>query len=178
MSIEIWKPVVGFEGLYEVSDHGRVRSVDRYIDRRRKGGTHKAFCRGKVMSPGPHRGGYETITLHDAGAETCTTVHVLVAAAFIGPRPEGHQVCHNDGNRKNSRAANLRYGTPSENAADKHLHGTAAIGERSASAVLTERDVLEIRAARGAPQAELAARFGCTFSNISAIQRRVSWKHV
>ena len=72
----------------------------------------------------------------------------------------------------------MRYDTPAGNNADKLMHGTLPRGEDSHSAKLTTVDVLEIRRRVGEAQQTLADEFGCTFSNISAIQRRRSWRHV
>ena len=119
---ERWKPVKGYEGIYEVSDHGRVRSLDRtitYSDGR--------VCRrkGKVLSAGlSKRGGYPLVSLYTQGKNQSHYVHSLVAETFIGPRPEGTEVCHNDGNPTNNHVGNLYYGTSSDNELDKVRHGT------------------------------------------------------
>ena len=120
-TIERWKPVNGHEGIYEVSSHGRVRSLDRtitYYDGRVR------RCRGKVLRTHLDRYGYEVVGLCNQGRQKTRTVHSLVAESFIGARPEGMEVCHNDGNPANNHVANLRYGTPSDNALDKVRHGT------------------------------------------------------
>ena len=163
--IEEWRPVVGFEGLYEVSDAGQVRSI------------RGPYC-GRVLSPGPHNGGYPLIHLYRSGRRTARTLHSIVAAAFIGPRPDGQVVRHVDGVRTNCRAGNLLYGTPQQNEADKQVHGTVPRGEKNAAAKLTAEDVRQIRNRAGERQETLAAEFGCTFGNISAIQLRKSWRHV
>lgn len=89
------------------------------------------------------------------------TMHSLVMEAFVGPRPEGMQVCHNDGNRENNRLSNLRYDTPSANAADRYLHGTmhqapyaSLLGVQSDAAIarafgVTRQAVWAARATRG-----------------------------
>lgn len=162
---EEWRPVAGFEDRYEVSDLGRVRSI------------YGPYA-GRVLSPGPHPGGYLLMHLYRDGKRTARTLHSLVAAAFIGPRPHGLEVRHADGVKANCAAANLSYGTHRENEADKIRHGTLPIGEKNATAKLTAAAVKSIRARRGERQEDLAAEFGCTFSNISAIQRGKSWRHV
>lgn len=159
---EEWRPVVGFEGLYEVSDMGNVRSLRS----------------GKIIALCPHTGGYLMIHLYVSGTRTPMTLHRAVAEAFLGPRPEGKQIRHLDGDRKNCSLSNLVYGTKLENEADKLRHGTRLRGEQMRHAKLTEADVRQIRARRGERQEDLADEFGCTFSNISAIQRGVSWRHV
>lgn len=157
--------MVGFEGFYEVSDMGRVRSI------------RGRYC-GRILSPGPHPGGYPLMHLYRNGRRIARTLHSLVAAAFIGPRPRGQEVRHKDGVKTNCRAENLSYGTHRQNEADKLAHGTLPLGEKNAAAKLTARDVREIRRRAGERQEDLAKEFGCTFSNISAIQLRKSWRHV
>lgn len=173
MTEEQWRPVPDFEGRYEVSDQGRVRSLDRIVPR-------KGLVRGRVLSLGPHPGGYLLAHLYPGGAKrVARTVHGLVAEVFLGPRPAGMQVCHADGDPKNNAVPNLRYDTPVGNNADKRPHGTAPLGEKHAGAKLTAREVAIIRSLRGCePQKDTADRFGITFSNVSAIQRRKSWRHV
>lgn len=113
-----WKPVYGYEGFYEVSDQGRVRSVDR-IDRR------GVFRKGvEKAQPANVQTGYKMVSLWKDGVEKQRTVHSVVIEAFEGPRPEGAQVCHNDGTRDNNALENLRYDTPSGNVKDRRLHGT------------------------------------------------------
>lgn len=120
-TIERWKPVKGYEGIYEASSHGRIRSVDRvvtYSDGRVR------RCRGKVLRTHLDRYGYEVVGLCNQGRQKTRTVHSLVAEAFIGARPEGMEVCHNDGSKTNNHLGNLRFDTQSENAFDRVKHGT------------------------------------------------------
>ena len=176
---EEWRPVVGFEGLYEVSDLGRVRSLDRCVPRKTKrSGMTTSWRKGRVLRPGARKDGYQNINIYLDGEVRSTTLHTLVAEAFCGPRPTGHHACHYDGDKSNCAASNLRWGTPVENHQDKVRHGNFGPGEQATSVRLTEADVKAIRARRGERQLDLAAEFGCTFSNISAIQRRKSWAHV
>lgn len=168
---EIWKTIPGFEDAYEVSNLGRVRSLDRQMANGRR-------MHGRIIRRGPHRGGYASIHLYLDGKVTSTTAHALVALAFLGPRPPGMEVCHEDRDKQNCRLDNLRYDTHVANEADKLAHGTRGEGELSPSNKLTTAQVLDIRARRGVPQQRLADEYGCTFSNISAIQRRKSWRHV
>jgi hypothetical protein len=99
---EQWLPVVNFEGVYEVSDEGQVRSLDRSSPCTSRWG--KDFDRryeGKTLRPGTKPGGYLFVGLYDmqGNAKYCM-VHRLVAGAFIGPCPQGMEVAHNDGNKK------------------------------------------------------------------------------
>ena len=118
---ERWKPVTGHEGIYEVSNHGRVRSVDRTVTRS-DGQVHRR--KGKLLRTPLNQRGYQVVNLCIQGKCQIRTVHSLIAETFIGTRPEGMEVCHNDGIKTNNRVDNLRYGTPSDNALDKVRHGT------------------------------------------------------
>lgn len=106
---EQWRPVSGFPA-YEVSDLGRVLS-----HRRGKPRLLRMTAAAK---------GYRLVKLSEAGARRTVAVHLLVAEAFHGPRPEGQEVRHLDGDPANNRLDNLRYGTRSENTYDAVRHGT------------------------------------------------------
>ena len=110
---ETWRPVVGWEAYYEVSDQGRIRRI--FLP---------PFEGYRVLRPAFSRGGYPTVGLSCPGCVVRRAVHVLVAAAFIGPRPPGMEVCHNDGKSGNATLGNLRYDTPLANAQDQRRHGT------------------------------------------------------
>ena len=120
-TIERWKPVNGHEGIYEVSSHGRVRSVDRTVNYSNGRVRH---IKGRVRCATLDRYGYPIVDLWKQGKGQTRTVHSLVAEAFVGPRPDGMQVCHNDGDPTNNRVDNLRYGTHSDNMLDRVRHGT------------------------------------------------------
>ena len=120
-TIERWKPVNGYVGIYEVSSHGRVRSVDRTINY--SNGQIRSY-KGKVLSTPLSKRGYPHVDLWNRGKNQVRYVHSLVAETFIGSRPEGMEVCHNDGSKTNNHVDNLRYGTSSDNELDKLRHGT------------------------------------------------------
>lgn len=116
---EEWRPVVGHEGLYEVSSLGRVRSVAATkVD---VTGRVKSYP-SRVLKPWYARA-YLYLSL---GSRTKKAVHLLVAEAFLGPRPEPtHQARHLNGVADDNRAENLRWGTASENQLDRREHHTA-----------------------------------------------------
>ena len=114
---ERWLPVVGYEGLYVVSDLGRVRRIGM---RRREDITRNPSGILKQV----WRVRYLGVTLYSAGPRKSWSTHTLVTWAFLGPRPEGLEVRHLDGNPQNNALSNLRYGTTSENALDRVRHGT------------------------------------------------------
>lgn len=121
-SDEKWLPVVGYEGYYEVSDQGNVRGVDRII-LTRDGRTR--FQPGRpIKAHLLNNAGYPFVRLTKNGKPVNLTCHRLVALAFIGPAPEGMEVCHEDGDRLNPHASNLRWDTRANNVLDAVKHGT------------------------------------------------------
>lgn len=122
MSNEEWRPIVGFEGRYEISDHGNVRSLDRYET---LSNGHRRFHRGGPKAATLNPTGYRYVHLRRDAQGCKRFVHALVLEAFVGPRPApGMHGCHNDGNPLNNHVANLRWDTPKGNVADKRIHGT------------------------------------------------------
>lgn len=117
---ENWLPVVGYEGLYEVSDLGNVRSVDRIVMR----GDVEVRRRGKVLSPLANADGYRRVTLCRGGGERQSKVHTLVLTAFRGDRPLGLMCCHGPGGQQDNRLENLRWDSGSANSQDAIRDGT------------------------------------------------------
>jgi len=115
---EIWRPVVGYDGLYEVSNMGRVKSLPR----ERPG---RPTRRGeRLLKPRVRRHGYLSVRLYDSPKSSQNlTIHRLVLSAFMGPCPHGHEGCHRDGDPQNNRAENLYWGTRSQNMLDVTRHG-------------------------------------------------------
>jgi hypothetical protein len=179
---EVWKPVTGFEGLYEVSDHGRVRSIDRVetIARKRFGkiDTHSRARTGKLVSLIRKRRGYLGITLWKEGKPYFRVVHRLVLEAFIGPRPSaGHVGRHLNGNPAYNFVANLAWGTHADNVDDSIKHETWTHGEKHGMAKLTEDKIRTIRMS-SKTQRQLAKDFGVSQGTIWQIKHRNYWKHV
>ena len=87
-SIERWRPVVGYEGFYEVSDHGRVRSVDRQVWVEEPTRSYWRRYRQRVLAPSINRGGYAVVGLAAKGERITKTIHGLVLRAFVGPCPD------------------------------------------------------------------------------------------
>lgn len=168
METEIWKPIAGWEGLYEVSSLGRVRALPT------------KYRHGiRVLKPSLRVGGYYRVTLTSHQVSAQILIHRLVLVAFIGPCPPGCESRHLDGVRSHNWLSNLRWGTKLENAADRKIHGTQCLGEGHGRAKITEADVVNIRLAAGKiRQTDLAKKYGIVQSKISAIQRRELWRHV
>lgn len=125
---EEWRSVVGFEGHYEVSSEGRVRSVDRTLIH---GSGHPWTLKGRALKPAVNRGGYPIVVLCVNGSRHTAGVHTLAALAFLGPRPAGLDICHYDDVKTNNRTANLRYDTRSANQLDRVRLGTHNLAGRT-----------------------------------------------
>ena len=162
------RPVVGYEGRYEVDDLGQVFSLDR-VTLTTAGYRRKS--RGCVLKPRILRNGYLQVDLYADGTQHHALVHALVLAAFVGPRPDGMEVAHNNGDKQDNRLANLRYATSAENTWDTHLHGKGSL------ALLTADQVLDISARlyAGAQYADLATEFGVTEWAIKHIAYGKRW---
>jgi len=123
VSAETWRPILGYEGSYEVSDLGSVRSLPRIVQDK---AARPHPVSGRVLTlawKGPSR--YAAVQLCQAGETHQVYVHRLVLEAFAGPRPFPDAVArHLNGNHLDNRAMNLAWGTQQENIADKFRHGT------------------------------------------------------
>ena len=108
---EIWKDVFGFEGLYQVSNLGKVRSLDRLVN----SGIGIRLYKGRVLKPVNNNDGYLQVALSKDGKQTTFLVHRLVYEAFNGKIPEGMQVNHIDEDKTNNSIENLNVMTSKEN---------------------------------------------------------------
>lgn len=175
---ERWLPIPRFEGFYEVSDLGRVKSLGRTISMGPRTTGPRAW-RERVLCPKSAANGYFYVSLRRDGATTQRTVHSLVMEAFAGPHPgRGFQICHDDGTPTNNALTNLRYDTEVENHRDKIRHGTTLRGEKQPIHKLTEHDVRAIRrryAAGGVLQKDLAAEYGVGKVTIHHVIHRTTW---
>lgn len=126
MPDEQWLPVVGYEGHYEVSDHGQVRSVTRTLTYEGRWGPMARLFPGKVLTPNTLWDGHLQVCLVLPGQrqkKTTKKIHLLVLTAFVSPRPDGLLGCHEDGDPTNNHVDNLYWGTHSDNALDTVRHG-------------------------------------------------------
>ena len=178
----VWKDLPGFEGAYEVSDDGRVRSLARTIKRSFADGrsyTCKWPSRDLVLFSDGH--GYRCVKGCGRGKKRNIWVHRAVCWAFNGAPPKGKPVVrHRDGNILNNTPQNLVWGTMAENSHDMIEHGTAMFGERNPVAKLQNHEVLEIRerAAVGESLVGIAADYGVSRSAIQSIKDRTTWPHL
>jgi hypothetical protein len=115
---EEWRDVPQFEGMYAVSSRGRVRSLPRHSGARPSPVGERLL----KLSPGPT--GYLRVILRRENRSFTVKVHHLVLMAFVGPRPDGMEGLHGNGDELDNRLENLRWGTKSENMRDQVRHGT------------------------------------------------------
>jgi hypothetical protein len=182
---EEWRPVPGWEGGYEVSSLGRVKSLARRVAVNPRGFGMTWMDRKEKILPGyrdPQRKHRRTVTLNFAGKrrEAVLVAH-LVAEAFLGPCPEGMMVCHNNGKASDDRLVNLRHDTPKGNMADVVKHGRmkARSGEGHYRAKLTVEQVREIRASQHSVSiVDLVAKYRIGETTLRHILARRTWKDV
>jgi len=170
---EIWKAVPDYEGLYEVSNFGSVRSLPRVVCN--KDGMPVGKSSGKILTLSIGLRGRRQVMLYKNRKYQCFKVHALVMLAFVGPRPKGMDICHNDGDASNNLITNLRYDTRAGNFADKLLHGTHQRGENAPFHKLTDSQIHEIKKLRseGKKCRELGEVYGVHKVYISQICRGV-----
>jgi DNA-binding XRE family transcriptional regulator len=173
---EFWKAVEGWEGLYEVSTFGRVRSLPRR--------TASGVRGGRVIGLYVRKhDGYPEATLMDRGngRRLKRMVHLLVLEAFVGKCPEGLEALHGPGGKLDASLANLSWGTRSKNTGEDRVRDHQSNrGERHGLTTITWADVLEIKRllAEGKKyQYEIANQFGVSKQTITNIKTGATWAH-
>lgn len=170
MNNENWRDVPGYEGRYQVSDQGRVRSLDHRVRVVCKGVETTRLSPGKLLKPGPSGDcGHLSVAI---GKGNSVLVHILVMMAFVGPRPDGADVAHGDGDPTNNRLSNLRYATRTSNNQDMVYHGRRRLSVEQVRRVRTVA-----HSYHGAGR-DLAAEMGVSQATISAVYVRRSYGHV
>lgn len=178
---ERWLPVIGYEGFYEVSDWGRVRSLDRVTPSRNQWGTHGRRFKGRLLRQTFTSFGYPKVAFSVNGEHTYHRVHHLVLEAFAGPCPEGMEALHGPGGSQDNHwlpdGSGLHWGTHSENMNDRTRDGTSNRGEQHGAHKLTRADVIEIRARlkNGETHRAIAESFGIAHQTVGNIRSGRSW---
>jgi hypothetical protein len=169
--VETWKQIPGCDG-YEVSDFGNVRSYYRKGNHKEKRSPHP-----RTLARRDSASGYPSVSLPVDGSYRTRRIHRLVMEAFVGPAPAGMEVAHLNGDRTDARLANLRYVTHQENEAHKAAHGTSGVGERNSGAQMQGWQVAEVKylAGKSVPQGKIAALFGISHKQVSAILNGRAW---
>lgn len=175
--IEEWRAVSGYEGLYEVSSFGRVRSLDRVVKAGR-GGKGETLKEGRILSPILSHKGYLRVCLVDGQSKKARQIHRIVAEAFLPKRDGASDVNHIDLDKANNAVENLEWVTPSENMRHARSAGAYSAGRDLAHVnprkcqKLSNDDISEIRSLiiAGEIQRDIAAKFGVAESMISMIK--------
>lgn len=178
--LEIWKDIAGYEGLYQVSDLGRVKSLDRIC----WNGKVNFVRKSKIIKDFKNKKGYHTVSLNKGKSPKSYYLHRLVAIAFI-PNPENKpEVNHKKGNKSDNRVCAIEWSTYSEN--NQHSYDVGLKkkpkGILSLRAKFTESQVLAIRRLHriypNLNKAKLARRFNVCESAIHNIISRKNWNHI
>lgn len=178
MIAEKWKPIKGFEGLYDVSSQGRIRSLQR-TKKNKWGGIIEV--KERILANGLTPQGYINVLLYNSGTRTTFRAHRLVAEAFIPNTDNKPHVNHIDGNKVNNCVDNLEWCTIQENNIHAYSSGLkkGPVGAKNGGAKLTESQVKEIRILRkDKTLSELASLFNVSFQLISNICLGKNWKSI
>lgn len=170
MQKEIWKPIKGYKGLYEVSNFGRVKSLSK----NRPGQSHEEMMKKLIRGSN----GYFHVSLYKNSQPKTFSIHRLVIETFCGV--SDLHVNHKDGNKENNYLANLEYCTHQENIKHAVMTGLRdGRGEKNVKAKLTRRQIREIRINKdGLTKKELAKRYGIYWSTVYKIVNGETWAHV
>lgn len=171
--MEIWKDIPGREGVYQVSNLGRVRTLDRTV---RCGERIKKHIPDKIMATREHAG-YINVTLRIGGKTTCCTIHRLVAKAFI-PNPYNLPcVNHIDGNKSNNAAENLEWCGYSHNMKHAYDSGLKVAKGRPKLTAGQVEGIRDLCVSLNLTLTEIGARFGVSKATVSKIKNRKTWSN-
>lgn len=180
MKAELWKPVKAYEGAYEISNLGRLRSLDRWVNSKNNS---KALKKGKLKKPTLNQYGYYTVRLFKNQKAKNYSMHRLVAEAFIENPKNKPQINHIDGDKQNNKAINLEWCCASENM--KHAYKLELIerkqGPDANGAKFTRNQIRKIRYLHDIKkytQVKLSKMYGVSNSIICRIVNRVTYQNV
>ena len=179
---EVWKDISGYEGYYQVSTSGNVRSKTRKVYNPRYG---EQLRLGKMLSPAINKNGYVQVGLSKNGIRKSLKVHSLVAKAFLKEITGKKEVNHKDGNKLNNHIDNLEWCNRSENVLHAFRSGlkTKPKGAKNGQSKITSKEVLEIRSiykgrGNGPSLDKIAEMYNLGRSQVTRIVKRQSWGHI
>ena len=181
MSREIWKDIKDYEGLYQVSSNGIIKSLPRTIIKRN--GQHQKR-QGKILSPSLDRYGYPKVVLHKNNIKKNESIHKLVGVSFLNKKETQNQINHLDGNKLNNNIKNLEWVSAKDNTQHAIKNGlrNPSKGSRNGMAKLNEVQVKEIKDIlknyKRGMYAELARKYNVEDHAISNIRNNITWVHI
>ena len=171
---EIWKDIQGYEGFYQVSNLGKVKSLKRIV-KHNKGGNQN--IKEKILKQSLTGSGYLTIVLSKNGIKERFLTHRLVCQSFLNNDLTKRTVNHKDCNKLNNELTNLEWMTDSENQIHSLENGIKPKGSNHANSKLTEQNVIEIRNST-LSNIDLSKIYKVAHQTISQIRNRKRWKHI
>lgn len=176
---EIWADIPGFEGLYQASTLGRIKSLGRHVN---TSSGRRVYVKEKVLSLSQQKSGHLLVWLRKDGSTHAKCVHRLIAETYIGPCPPNKECCHNNAIPSDNRVENLRWDTRANNIKQSYSNGRKVIipgykGLAHGSSILTEAEVKEIRASK-LSCAVTAVKFGVSPMTISRCRRKITYSEV
>lgn len=178
---EEWRDIPDWEGFYQISSFGRVRSLTRIHYTVIKGTLCIRKRQSQIIKSRLLAGNRPGVVLSKNSVKKDYIVAALLAYAFIGPRPLGMQICHRNGVSTHNFPDNIYYGTPKQNAEDCTKHGTRFYpkGSKNGTHVLLEEDIPKIRALIGfSTLREIGEIFNVSPQTICDIRKGRLWSHL
>lgn len=175
--IEVWRSVLGYEGSYEVSSIGRVRSVDRTTV---ASNGHVKSYKGQLLAQGLSSHGYPVVNLVRNGRGSTKAVHSLVLGAFVGPKPDKCEACHQNCDKTDNRLENLRWDTRAANLADSSKAGrlVGRRGQPRNKLTVALVTMARYRYSEGESLSALAREIGVRDSTLCQAIRGITWKSI
>jgi hypothetical protein len=178
---EIWKDIVNYEGLYQISDKGNVKRLSRIVNRMNEGKLRDHNLKEKIMKCDEHIFNRRLrIRLFKNGKYKRYQLHRLVLETFVGYCPKGMECCHKDDNPKNNNLENLYWGSRKDNIKDKLKNDKICRGSRNGNSKLNDREVklIKIMLKKGYSGSFISERFGISRTMVSYIKLGKQWSHI
>lgn len=177
--IEEWRDIPGFEGLYQISNHGRIKSLS-WVQKHSSGKFFTKRVRVRKFNP-PATNRYHTVLLATPAGPASYQMHRLIASAFIPNTQNKPFINHINGKKNDNRIENLEWCTRSENTIHSFATGLQSNkGENHPQAILTDDDVREIRSryANGESSWKIFKSLNMSYTNVKDIIARRTWAHI